>query len=404
MSIHLVNLKKYLHNITPFSHIILLISLLVVSVLFYSSPVSGGPYLDSAHGDTTDGVNRTSMSAHGYSIGHCAHCHEQHASVGGTEPVPAGGAASKYLCYQQAFNTQAGGFCMSCHRDSAGQQVGGYVYNEDYSERRGKESKDCPESIREAFRFINKNSRVPQNNCGSSAGSAHDLADIVEHALKNNWGWGYFTAKINPCLGCHNPHRATEEYPCSLPSGHSNKATWEIWGDDPGEKMADYLGAGEVYQPPFKVGKTTHERDASTQPNYVELCLECHKDQLASSQHGTVGAFFFGGIEWDGITMHGSGHGLHELGSLNLPYDDEDKNYVLCCTDCHEPHGSSNQWLLRTEVNGKDDITMRWDGDFFEFCTACHKDLSGHALDEFEAGRSCYDMNCHTHGFGRASL
>ena len=56
------------------------------------------------------------------------------------------------------------------------------------------------------------------------------------------------------------------------------------------------------------------------------------------------------------------------------PYEDpdEDYNYVLSCTDCHEPHGSTNEWLLRTCVNGKDNITMEWAGDWWDFCTACH--------------------------------
>jgi hypothetical protein len=139
-----------------------------------------------------------------------------------------------------------------------------------------------------AFKFINYDTRLPQLNCDltESIGSAHDLKNIRNHALFGNWGWGAYTAEINPCLGCHNSHRATEDYPCSLPSGHSNKATREIWGDESGEKMADYLDAGEVYQPPFKVGKTTYERDADTQPNYVKLCLECHKYQQISFQHG----------------------------------------------------------------------------------------------------------------------
>jgi hypothetical protein len=101
----------------------------------------------------------------------------------------------------------------------------------------------------------------------------------------------------------------------------------------------------------------------------------------------SVGGFLGGGIDWDSVSsVHGKQHGTHSQGSLLPPYSDPDVTYVLCCTDCHEPHGSRNEWLLRTEVNGKCIPTMRWDGDWFEFCTACHGiNVPGvHALDDFK--------------------
>jgi predicted CXXCH cytochrome family protein len=62
-------------------------------------------------------------------------------------------------------------------------------------------------------------------------------------------------------------------------------------------------------------------------------------------------------------------------GELKAPYTaDENGNgdYVLSCTDCHEPHGSPNEYLLRTCVNGKDDCTISVNGQWYHFCTACH--------------------------------
>src|SRR4030043_740937 len=47
-------------------------------------------YTISAHGNTSYGVNRTGLSSFNYSIGNCAHCHEQHASIAGQTITPSG--------------------------------------------------------------------------------------------------------------------------------------------------------------------------------------------------------------------------------------------------------------------------------------------------------------------------
>ena len=61
--------------------------LFVLLVLYFAgNKVLAQTYANSSHGDPTDGVNRNSMT--GYATGNCAHCHEQHASVGGDEPAP----------------------------------------------------------------------------------------------------------------------------------------------------------------------------------------------------------------------------------------------------------------------------------------------------------------------------
>jgi len=313
------------------------------------------------------------MAALNYPVGHCAHCHEQHASVGGIEPEPVNAGPDMFLCYRSPYGNQRAGFCLSCHRGQSSQQVGGFITNYDYSRRHGDENKTCPTDIWEHFRFINYSSRLPQNNCGSTVGSAHDLTNIQVDALEGNWGWGTNRDAINPCLGCHNVHRATTEFPCALPSGHQDKLLWEIWGDEPGEKMADYVGA-RTYQPLFKADGANYERDANTQPDYNTLCLECHGQSggLRSQQHGTVIE-----IEWGLTVKHGRG-AADPLGMENGPLRDpyirtQAGSYVLCCTDCHEPHGSRNEWLLRTEINGVSEIEVNTTEQWFEVCNSCHE-------------------------------
>lgn len=282
---------------------------------------------------------------------------------------------------------------MECHQETDSLQEGGFLHNYDYSVVRGGQSKDCPDSIKEAFKFIRPGgNRLPQINCDLTEpiGSAHDLRNIRGY-MKGKWGWGSVNAEVNPCGTCHNPHKATKDYPGSLPSSHSN--TWDIWGDGIGEKMVDYLGADEVYQPPYKIRgeEPEYERNAVTQPNYVAFCLECHQDALRSEQHGTVSAINWG-VDGD---KHGKKPADTTVNLLPIYKHSNKGKYVLCCTDCHEPHGSSNEYLLRTKVNGVvvqipySDIV---DNDWADWCSACHT-----LLMAVPGSGECRG-GCHLHG------
>ncbi len=379
--------------------------LIVVGVLLWVLSCGGVAaafdfHADSAHGNESYGVNRLDA---GYDIGDCANCHDTFDdSICGV---------NQRMLFATQFTNQRGGLCMRCH--STGdycEQDGNAIYNYDYSYTRGgEETKECPDNIRMAFKFINYDTRLPQTNCDLTEpiGSAHDLKNIRGY-MKGKWGWGDVNAEVNPCGTCHNPHQATKDYPCSLPSSHGN--TWEIWGDDPvgsgkNEKMADYLDTGEIYQPPYKIPEgeeLEYERDADIQPNYVEFCLECHQYSQNSFQHGTVTA-----IDWENADM-GKAAANRDWSPLKLPYGSGSfGKYVLCCTDCHEPHGSRNEWLLRTEVNGTI-VEINEAREWFDFCTACHEAPHNYsAPPPIESKRNCYGGigldACHQHfrvGYG----
>ncbi len=79
---------------------------------------SGGTYLDSAHGNSTSGVDRSVViSGFTYTTkGHCAHCHEQHASIGGAEPTPpAAEGPSSYALFRSNFGLDKNELCYACH-------------------------------------------------------------------------------------------------------------------------------------------------------------------------------------------------------------------------------------------------------------------------------------------------
>jgi len=319
-----------------------------------SFQAEAGPYLDSAHGNGTNGVSRDATSGV-YVAGNCGHCHEQHASIGGSEPVPSGGSPSPFLAFaghNAATNpeqpvSQSDNYCFYCHAGSGSVQSGGTIDNKDYSATFGGYTTNSPAGIFEAF---------------SDGASHHNLYDLHDYARNNFSAW--FKADSNPCLACHNVHTAKRnksdpDNPAltaiSRPGDHGN-----LWGDGAGETVSDY---SPYYQAPFYYNSTvTYEpgatltQDGSLHPDYNTFCLDCHRDAIIRKSGGTIKA-----IDWEtmgGDAAGGDKHGKNgATGGLFMqePYKSSSigMGFVLSCLDCHEPHGSSNAWLIRRSINGQ---------------------------------------------------
>mgnify|MGYP005636853101 CR=1 FL=1 len=111
---------------------------LAICIFLTTNPLYAGTYLDSAHGNNSYGVSRTSTS--GYTKGNCGHCHEMHASIDGSEPAPIGSAPSKWCVFAINFDTsqtanpysQDDNFCFYCHTNTGSLQVSG-ITNNNYS-------------------------------------------------------------------------------------------------------------------------------------------------------------------------------------------------------------------------------------------------------------------------------
>jgi cytochrome c553 len=370
----------------------LMISLFFV-LLIYGHAAMAGPYTDSAHGNSSYGVNRTDTAGFGYARGNCAHCHEQHASIGGSEPEPVGGAQAFCVFYKN-FNTsktlgpysQSDDFCFYCHcyTDAASLQTLPSFTNYDYSHTFGGYNNSTPASIYAAF----------------NQDSYHNLHDIWDFAEINFSS--FFKSGSNPCVACHNPHLAkrNKENPgdpgytaISKPTTHA-----ELWGDSTGETMNDY--APSSYQAPYRYsggcepdGGTCSDLTGQAQktPDYVTFCQDCH------SYNMTGYGLLHTPINWSG---GGDKHGEAARTGTNikLPYDANGtvSNYVLSCLDCHEPHGSySYRYLIRKELNGgttafTEDTRSAWDS----LCIRCHQPHNnGHY-----PGQLCSE--CHYHDSG----
>jgi cytochrome c553 len=196
---------------------------------------------------------------------------------------------------------------------------------------------------------------------------------------------------------------------------------WGLWGDDATERMSNITAN---YQAPYRYYTVTPsflepQGDPIADPtsasqnttDFVTFCTDCHDESntINSTRLGRPLAK----INW---TINGDKHGgkasrdvNYNKGTIKLPYVEASAtNYVLSCLDCHEPHGSQNAFLLRTEVNGvvisgAISASDNSNGAWTNFCEACHTVTltgvgtpcnGGHGPGPWP-NKACY--NCHKH-------
>jgi hypothetical protein len=395
--------------------------LLALCCILYPDTVSSGPYINSAHGNSAYGVNRTSLTFFSYSKGNCVHCHEQHASIGGSEPNPTGGP-DKYALFYTNHVSQTDNCCFKCHTDLSSFQIGGLI-NRSYSYRAGGYTADTLNDIKEAFSF-------------TAPATSHNLGDIRTFIYGR---WGY-TTDSNPCAACHNPHMAkgdpanspnsskssvTRGYsPVSRPSLHSkDNNVWGLWGDAVSERMNMYASSlGGIYQAPYAAsgyepdGSVT--QDGSNLTDFDTFCIDCHNNSntIYSNVLGrNLYKFNFANEMHGGFAATYCSYNVPPPTSLLYPpYDGLTKcgQYALSCTDCHEPHGSPNNYLVRKQVNkGIVTVTQYGAGDSPEggerfgkewlwLCEKCHTGLrTGDGLTpHHNAGSGLSCTKCHPGG------
>lgn len=369
--------------------VLILVFVLVMDVVVFAA---SGDYAASAHGLN---VKRTGMPT-AYATGNCAHCHEQHGTIGSDEPDPGFTTPFSFLEFSgnifpvsSGTYTQGDNFCFYCHCSTAATSVqSGGITNLDYAATFGGYTTDSPQGILEAF---------------NASGSRHDLHYIYDFVAGNGTysratDFPFFTAQSNACVACHNPHlakanRSGVDNPqltvLSLPSDHDN-----LYGDDPGERMSDFAGA--KYQAPYYFGSTaTFEPgndgidDGSTLPDYNTFCLECHQYRVPNDAHvnhldgSTIS--YIEAINWIDTSGDGSAgaiagdkHGKNDNTTAvvtRAPFGSTG-GYILSCLDCHEPHGSTNAYLIRSSINGENlsGSIGAGDHDRGNQCRQCHKD------------------------------
>ena len=376
--------------------------------LFYCGGLAvAANYGISAHGDAVEGVNRAGTT---YDIGDCTHCHD-------TFDDAFCGINDYMLFAPNNPTSQTDNFCFQCHKGTGSEQNGG-ITNNTYSTNFGGGTPTFT-TIYDAF-----------NPTTGGTPSSHSLADISSLVS----GYYGFTDESNACLACHNQHLAQQNYEVTT-SGlggvktairrivDNDSAPGDLWGDEDSATSEYYELTNEVienyglvYQAPYYVGGSTYEpagdstSDGSNLPNIITFCLDCHQySTVYSTAHGRN----LSPIDWSNQANRDE-HGLRNAyintnqGNTKAPYPDQSGNYVLVCTDCHEPHGSENEWLLRTTVNGTD-VSIQGPNQWWYFCAACHKGTRASTEDypadqhtaPWDSGTDCYNNGiCHHHNAG----
>jgi len=293
----------------------------------------------------------------------CTDCHDVHGATG---------------AYAGMTRVEREGLCYSCHRD----HTAGGIENDAIS------GPALASDIQQAFSLPFKHglgTTFPQN------GNTYTLQ----------------------CTSCHNVHIVTGKY-TQAAQGMSPitrlSAITSLWGAAGGQKMSDYAGSG-TYQTP--AGDLFA---GNVLPDYASFCSDCHNSSttIYSPSLGRNLAAF----DWNS-EKHGTRPATLSNSVLSAPYQlSLLGEYVASCTDCHEAHGSTNNYAIRTVVNNGP-VTVTQDGqalggrEWDSLCQRCHGTVSdvmavhGTVWPDPNDCMSCHNFHpdpytncavCHTHG------
>ncbi len=312
-----------------------------------------GPYRNSAHGNS---VNRSSIDPKysTYGVGNCGHCHEQHASLQGGEPLPVDGSASSAL----AFNPP-GKLCLNCH-----------------------DGIRVPRDIKTQFTKLYRH-------------PAGDIAYEGRHTLSGleigKAGAPFRdSSRHAECNDCHDPHTAQlghQIFDTLAPQNNNlvSKVLLNVWGVEPTGYPANWT-----------VPTSFTEQKPATKE--YQICFKCHSYyalQAGSGISTLIGPS--GGVITDqarevnpnNLSYHpvvaGTGNYPLLTNKLGPPWNVNVGTQTMYCSDCHGdddvtmpmgPHGSNNKFLLK-----KGTWPAKADGTLWKlsdrtntalFCKMCH--------------------------------
>jgi hypothetical protein len=304
--------------------IIKLISLSVVGFVFgFSVAALAGPYTDSAHGNSVSGVDRSSIDSHysSFAKGNCSHCHEQHSSLGGSEPMPVGSAQNPALRFAPEEE-----LCNTCHDGS-------------------------PVAANIAFEFAK-----PYRHPVTDHAGRHTLS--IDEMGQNGAPFRGVNRHAE-CSDCHEPHTVQQQV--HTPPGNAISGVLKgSWGVEPNSDL--------LWQPPLSFAE-----EAPATMEY-QLCFKCHSYYALQDADGITNIIGPSGKLITDQSMEFSkanrsvhpvrvplnnqtgSYGVRSLASsrLKAPWNLDPGNLTMYCSDCHGnnanspkgPHASTNPAII----------------------------------------------------------
>lgn len=320
--------------------------LFLIAIFLYGVKTSiSGPYLQSIHGSTTSGVQRNNLT--NFSKGNCVHCHEMHASIGGSEPAPVQGSPSLWALLANEENA-----CYYCH---------------------GTSSNNNPPLTKDIQAQFQNTYRHPVDRSGLHKKSAY-LETATDLQPPN---------RHSECVDCHNPHvvkQNTHTYNSTSPSSNNlvSGVLLGVFGIEP-------TSWGTWTSPTSftELRPTSSNPQGGAQKEY-QICLKCHSYYgFGSSLNTSTGVtsivgpsgiyltdqarefspqnYSFHPVVQPLNTTPRGGYTPYSLttSQLNPPWNSNPGSQTMYCSDCHGayawdasgtqikgPHGTANPFML----------------------------------------------------------
>lgn len=267
--------------------------------MFLGSGVAyAGPYTNSAHGTS---ASRTALGDAGFADGNCVHCHEQHMSIGGSEPAPIGGAPSIYMGFAEEEN-----LCYGCHVSVGGVGIATDDIEAEIAKSSAHKAGDYSNKHRagETLANISANKHVECTDCHNphEAITGNHVAgtNVVSKALKGVSGAVASFSSSNWTAPSYNLETATKEYEICFKchsSANTNLAAWDSSWTDVGLEFSP----GNASAHPVAAGLGTGPLDALTAAQMTDdwndnmgtqtmYCSDCHGDSADDTTSGPHGS------------------------------------------------------------------------------------------------------------------
>lgn len=316
-----------------FSRAAALLCIGALLLILYPGRASGGAYLTSAHGNATTGVNRSHLDTNFSTLpkGHCGHCHEQHASIGGSEPSPVDGP-DIYLLFTDWSNNFYNDLCNMCH-DGTAPAPGADNILASYG-------RTCPAGT---------------SACSHPTTGTHTSTESGGQLGSNRHAY---------CIDCHQPHTAMKPAHTAPGNDATTSPVKGTWGVEPTFSAPGVPTAGtELLSTP------TYTRVEPITKEY-QLCLKCHSsyaygasppNQITNpgvpqtDQGKEFNPFNYSHHPVTGTTWKNPTIRANYTTVLNAPWN-ANLDARMYCSDCHGdattgapagPHGSNRKYLLK---------------------------------------------------------